>query len=209
MSGGDSRPAPEPTSTSMHVHRAAAGDGQSLAYLVRRFTPFLLIQAEHRLGPALRRHVEPEDVAQDVWGVVLRRIVELRAEDGRGKGALIRYLGRTLLHRIRDLARLAVIRRQVAQAFEELTGEHPAEERSFLAGIILEERRHALGEAMRALDAADQEVIVLRAFEGHPLEAVAGRLGCTAGAAAVRYHRALKRLRAAVPGDLLEELADD
>lgn len=38
---------------------------------------------------------------------------------------------------------------------------------------------------------------------------VAGRLGCTAGAAAVRCHRALERLEAAVPGDLLDGLVDD
>lgn len=192
--------------TSIHVHRAVDGDAESLSWVVRRFTPFLLAQAEHRLGAVLRRHFEAEDLAQDVWGVVLRRIGDLRAEEGRGKGALVHYLGRTLLHRLRDLARLTAIRGASGTGLvedPEDTG------RPVVATIIAEERHHVLREAILGLDPKDRAVLVLRGLEGHPVEEVAAVVRSTPGAVAVRYHRALKKLRGIVPPDLLDELADD
>src|SRR5688572_14174181 len=76
--------------TSIHVHRAISGDLDSLAWLIRRFSPVLLSQAQYRLGAALRRFYDPEDVVADVWSVVLRRVNDLRANTEAGTPTLIR-----------------------------------------------------------------------------------------------------------------------
>ena len=34
-------------------------------------------QAEYRLGPRLRRHVDPDDMVQEVWATALPRLPEL------------------------------------------------------------------------------------------------------------------------------------
>jgi RNA polymerase sigma factor (sigma-70 family) len=78
-----------------------------------------------------------------------------------------------------------------------------------VATIIAEERHHVLREAILGLDPKDRAVLVLRGLEGHPVEEVATVVRSTPGAVAVRYHRALKKLRGIVPPDLLDELADD
>jgi RNA polymerase sigma-70 factor (ECF subfamily) len=202
-----------PTPTSIQVRRAIDGDLESLAWLVDRFSPVLLAQARYRIGPALRRWCDPEDVVSDVWIVAIRRITELRAASESGTGTLIRYLGTVLAHRVRDLARLAAVRQAgggaagarhetpVSQIEDATTG--------IVSSVIRRERTRALGDAIDALDADDREVIMLRGIEGTSLEEAATIMRTTPGAVAVRYHRALKRLRGALPGTALADFADD
>ncbi|WP_112249057.1 RNA polymerase sigma factor [Kribbella monticola] len=52
-------------------------------------------------------------------------------------------------------------------------------------------------EALRTLHRRDQEVLLLHAWEGLQGDDLAAALGCSTGAAAVRLHRARRRLRAA------------
>lgn len=58
-----------------------------------------------------------------------------------------------------------------------------------------EERRGRLARALDRLPAEQREAIVLARFHGLPYEEIGLVLGCTAGAARVRVHRALRRLR--------------
>lgn len=203
------------TLTSVHVHRAVAGSSDSLAWIVKRFTPLLLAQADLRLGAVLRRHVDPEDLVADVWNVVLRRIGHLEAVEGRGAGAFVRYLGTTLLRRIRDLARLAAIREtgRLVEAEAARDEGDPAAPRAsgndVVAAIISAERRSSVRDALTALPENDREVLVLRGLEERPLEEVGLLINCKPGTVAVRYHRALKRLRTQLPGSVYDELAED
>jgi RNA polymerase sigma-70 factor (ECF subfamily) len=203
------------TLTSVHVHRAVAGNAASLAWIVQRFTPLLLAQADLRLGAVLRRHVDPEDLVADVWNVVLRRIGDLEAAEGRGAGAFVRYLGTTLLRRIRDLARLAAVResgRRLAAGEpteEDGAAAGPADKDDVVASIIRSERRSSVRDALTTLPEQDREVLVLRGLEERPLEEVGLLIGCKPGTVAVRYHRALKRLRTQLPGSVYDEFAED
>lgn len=50
--------------TTPHVRRAIGGDHASMGWLVERFSPLLLLQAEYRLGRTLRGRFDPEDLVQ-------------------------------------------------------------------------------------------------------------------------------------------------
>jgi RNA polymerase sigma-70 factor (ECF subfamily) len=58
--------------------------------------------------------------------------------------------------------------------------------------------RRALDSALVELSAADREALQLRVIDGRPYRLVAAELGCSEGAARVRVHRALGRLRAVI-----------
>ena len=91
--------------TSLHVRRAADGDGGSLSWVVSRLSPLLLAQATYRLGSRLRALYEPEDLVNETWAVTLPKLAELPARDGRLTPVLLRFLSTTLLHRIQSLVR--------------------------------------------------------------------------------------------------------
>ena len=58
-----------------------------------------------------------------------------------------------------------------------------------------EQRRGRLSRALDRLPAEQREAIVLARFHGLPYEEIAVVLDCTPGAARVRVHRAIRRLR--------------
>ena len=58
--------------TTMHVRRAVGGDLTSLDWVVSRLAPLLVAQAQWRLGTALRRYYDPEDLVSDAWAVTLQ-----------------------------------------------------------------------------------------------------------------------------------------
>lgn len=62
-------------------------------------------------------------------------------------------------------------------------------------GGAASERAALLEDAMRALEPAQREVLVLCRFHGLSFAEIGAVLGCTAGAARVRAHRALAALR--------------
>ena len=55
-----------------------------------------------------------------------------------------------------------------------------------------------LARALAALDARDRELVLLVAWEGLSLAEAAAALGCRSGTAAVRLHRARRRLHTAL-----------
>ena len=60
-------PRPGDDLTSAHLNAAVGGSPDSVNWIVARFSPLLRANAEFRLGPALRRLYDPEDVADEVW----------------------------------------------------------------------------------------------------------------------------------------------
>jgi RNA polymerase sigma-70 factor (ECF subfamily) len=66
-----------------------------------------------------------------------------------------------------------------------------------LAGVD-DEAAELLADALEQLGDSDREIILLSSWEGLDLRALAPTLGCSRGAAAVRLHRARRRLRQAL-----------
>jgi RNA polymerase sigma-70 factor (ECF subfamily) len=201
--------------TTFHVRRAIAGDPVSLGWLVERLSPALLAQAAWRLGPTLRRHYEPEDLVGDVWLRTLPRLPDLPARDGRHTPVLLRFLATTTLNVVNNLAKkhLRRGRQDLVPDPPQSGGTAPDPAASLEATVtdavtaaIRNERRRALDASLAALDPKDLEVIMLRGIEQRSNETTAALLGITPAAVAMRYHRALARLREQLPGSVFHEI---
>lgn len=199
---------------SVVIRRAAGGEPAAVGALVERLTPALLMQAEHRLGTALRRFVEPQDVVADVWLGTLRRLPEFRAEPGRAVPSLLAYLGVAVLRRVLELHRrhrdgAPVVRPADGPSFD--TGAGLADQISATAtgavtAVLRAERGAALRAAIDALDETDRAVVVFRGVEAQELGVVAMLTGLTPNGVSQRYRRALAKLRERLPASVFDEL---
>jgi RNA polymerase sigma factor (sigma-70 family) len=203
--------------TTFHVRRAESGDGTSLEWVVTRFSPLLLAQAEFRLGPRLRRLHAPEDLVNDVWAIALPRLPDLGAREGRRTPVLLRFLATTLLHRVNDLVKVEISgprgRRQQSgpssDGGSDLFARIPSDSSGVVTATIRRERESAIARALGELEPSDRELIVLRAIEQNPGSTVAFILKVPEKEVSRRYRRALSRLRERIPGSVFEELAED
>lgn len=195
----------DPGLTSVRVRDARAGDRASLEWVVERFTPLLLEQARYRVGPALRRRLDPEDLVQEVWRVALPALFDGEApagEERRATPAVLAFLSRTLLHRVNAHLRRAAVRRAEPEAAQD--GPRPADElaertRGAVTRAAASEERAALARALDRLTPRDREVVVLRGIERLENNVAAELLGETPNAVSLRYNRALEALRRDLP----------
>jgi RNA polymerase sigma factor (sigma-70 family) len=201
-------------STTFHVRRAQALEHASVAWLIARFSPLLLVQASYRLRGTLRRLYDPEDLVDEVWLVVLPRLGDLEERGGRLGPVLLRYLGTTLLNKANQMIQRALRQPPVAGALADSSTDSPA-----LAGLpatysdassaaARDEAMLALRTALAELEEPEREILVLRGIEQVPLDAAAKLLGLTPGAVTRRYQKALERLRLRLPGSIFDELPD-
>lgn len=202
-------PTPSGGETSIHARRAIEGDAESLAWLVERLSPFLLVQAGLRLGPRLRERHPPEDVVADVWAILLPRLGTIMAREGALSRVVVRYASTVLLHRVMDLVRAAAHRRTSPIPDEAEAPALSQAQSGVVSRAVRAERQARVREALEALPLPDREILIYRGLEQRPLAEVATQLGITANAAAVRYHRALHRLREVLPGTLADELSEE
>ncbi len=190
-------------STSFHVLRARTGDDSSLAWIVNRFTPLLLEQARYRIGAALRRRLEPEDLVQEVWAVALPALGGLEPREGRTTPVVLKFLSTTLLYRVNNHARKLVRSREDA---DPAWGALPAATRGAVTRAVGAEGHNELLSALDGLSDRDREVVVLRGIEQHSNAKAAELLGETPNAVSLRYNRAIQALRKNLSGAIFDEL---
>ncbi|HEX5053628.1 MAG TPA: sigma-70 family RNA polymerase sigma factor [Planctomycetota bacterium] len=196
------------TDTSMHIRGAIAGDRGDLDWTIERLTPMLLAQARYRMRGRLRRICEAEDVVAHAWQVALPRLSDLVAREGRFGPVLVKFLSTAILLRINELLRVEA--RQLAAAGGSPTGlaeRLPDPATGVWSAIVQRERAGIVQRTLDGLPACDREVIVLRLVEQRGSAEVARLLGLTTGAVNVRLHRALGRLREALPATVFDDLA--
>lgn len=200
----------EPTDTSIRIRGAVAGVRADLDWTVERLTPMLLAQARYRLRGRLQRIAEPEDVVAHAWQVVLPRLPDLVARDGRWSPVLLKFLATTILLRVNELLRNEA-RRAVAggSALAELAERLADPAVGAWTQIVQRERNGIVQRTLDGLEPGDREVVVLRLVEQRPAAEVGNLLGITAGAVHVRLHRALGRLREALPAAVFDDLAGE
>lgn len=212
MSGLDSSALHLEPSADEHVLRAAGGDQASWAWLVGHYSPLLEVQARFRLGQRLRCLYDPDDLVNDVWLIVCRRLPEL---DWPAQGAsrrLLHFLGSTLVFRVNELVRKNLRRagRDKDLAFRtSLPGSGSAlaaSTRSACSRAAHEEHGEILRQRLARLRPEEGELLVLRLLEGLPNAHLAQRYGCSEGALSMRFRRALDRLRDVLPAAVLAEL---
>lgn len=196
---------PSPNSdTSVVLQAAIDGDVDSLGWLVAHLSPLLLAQARWRLHGGLARRLEPDDLVQDAWLAALPRLGELVPRDGRRTPVLLRFLATTILHRVNNLARDVLRKGEPAAA---VASESAVDHRTgVVTAAIRAERRSQLLATIEQLEPIDREVLLLRGVEQRSQATTAELLGIQGDAVAMRFSRALRRLRDQLPASLLDEL---
>ena len=148
------------------LRRARAGDNSALDRLFQRYLPSLHRWAHGRIPRWARNSVDTADVVQET---VLQTIRNLGSFEPQREGALLGYLRRSLLNRIRDRFRYAA--RHPAPA--ELTDTSADGGASPLELAINEEDRRRYEDALTRLTPSDREAIVGRIELGYSYEQLA------------------------------------
>jgi RNA polymerase sigma-70 factor (ECF subfamily) len=173
------------------LRRARAGDNQALDRLFQRYLPFLYRWAHGRIPGWARNSFETADVVQET---VLQTIRNLGSFEPEREGALLAYLRRSLLNRIRDRFRYAM-RHPTPAPLTPMNETSLDDAASPLDLAISEEDRRRYEEGLSLLTPAEREAIVGRVELGYSYEQLALILKKpTPGAARLFVRRALLRL---------------
>jgi RNA polymerase sigma-70 factor, ECF subfamily len=202
--------------TNRLLDRARAGDGVALNELLARHRPRLRRMVDLRLDRRLQARIDASDVIQDAYVEVARRLDEYLSQPSYPLFLWLRLIvGERLLKLHRH--HLGTQMRDAGMEVSIYRGALPEASSAALAALLLgkhtsptqaavrAERMIRLQEALNTLDAIDREVLSLRHFEELSLAETALSLGIEQSAAAKRYIRALKRLKAtlaSMPGGL-------
>jgi RNA polymerase sigma-70 factor (ECF subfamily) len=165
-----------------------------------------------RLDSRLASRVSPDDVLQETFLDLARRIVEYLAAPAVPFYVWLRFIA---VQRMQMVQRqhLGAQKRDVAQEVSLAGGAPPASAVSMARRLVSDltspsqaairrELQERLRAALDEMDALDREVLALRHFEELSNTEVAEVLGISKDAASKRHVRALKRLR-----DILGELS--
>ncbi|MFD0428047.1 RNA polymerase sigma factor [Streptomyces zhihengii] len=170
--------------------RAAEGDEEAFAVLVRRHAPALVRLATRLLG----NRAEAEDAVQESFISAWRKLPEFRGGSAVG----------TWLYRIVTNRCLNVLRARRPQAPLDAAHE-PAAPTHTVAPDRITEGRTAVEDLLRALDGLSDEqrtCWVLREWDGRSYEFIAETVGITQQAVRARVFRARRQLTHALgPGN--------
>ena len=206
----------DPSDTVHLLERLRAGDRQALTDLFQRHRERLRRMVELRMDPRLQSRVDASDVLQDAFLDVAARLDSYLQGSALSAFLWLRLVvGERLAicHRRHLGTRMRDAGHEVSLYRDPLPQASSAALASMLLGRLTSPSRAALRaervlqvqEALNELDPLDREVVALRSFEQLSRAETAQVLGISEGAAAQRYIRALKRLKAilaARPGGL-------
>lgn len=160
--------------------------------------PFLYCWMRARLGPALRRDLDVEDMLQEVWV----RASQVQADEtvAHPRAWLLKIAGYVFLEAVRSSrqrARLAPVPADTSrQLIDEIT--------SLTRRIARDEARQRFFGELDGLPDDERTLLVMHGLEARPIAHAAERLGITVDAAHKRWQRLRERLRVAgAPADLL------
>jgi RNA polymerase sigma-70 factor (ECF subfamily) len=187
--------------------RARAGDQTALNEIFDRHRGRLRRMVELRLDRRLQARIDASDVIQDAYVDAFRRLDEYLTLPNYPLFLWLRLLvGERLLKlhrhhlgtRMRDAELEVSIYRGALPAATSaaLAAQLLGKDTSPTQAAVRAERMLRLQEALNSLDAIDREVLSLRHFEELTLAETARALEIREAAAAKRYIRALRRLKA-------------
>ncbi len=214
MSSAKGPERPRPTGdTTFDVQGAIGGDGAAVDRVVRRLEPLLIADASYRLRRSGIRDVEPEDVVAETWAAALPKLGRIGEHDGRRTPVLLAFLAATIRNIVGGLIRRRAVRGSAASldASSSQSGapEPAASSTGIVSRIARDERRDLVLAAIERLDEIDREVVLLRGIEQRGNAEVADLLKIAPTAAAMRYRRALDRLRSEITDSVFEDLTTD
>lgn len=169
--------------------------------MFRRYREPLTVYATRLCGPQLLAFVEPQDIVQQAWLDVVRRIGDF---EYRGRGTLLCWLRLQIRRRIADLGRSPNQRLGTAPE-SEIELESPA------AGPALvferQEVRGRLIEALESLPPTYRDVVAARYLEGRAVVTIARALGRKPATVSQQIRRGLALWRQAFGDDPRRELS--
>ncbi len=183
--------APEDAASDSTLHvlaRAQGGDQQAATILIERALPSIRRWARGRLPHYARHEADTEDVVQDVFVRMLRRV---RQFQHRTVGGLQAYLRQSVLNRIRDHIR-SVGRHGIRTEVDDqpIADWNP----SPLERAIMRQQLDRFLEALSRLRPVDRQVVVWRLELGYTTDEIAHKLGKSNAAAGMTVSRAMARL---------------
>jgi RNA polymerase sigma factor (sigma-70 family) len=134
-----------------------------------------------------------EDVTSDVFMKALRSLHRYNPDLASPRTWLLRIARNAVTDHLRSLRRRGSLHVSLDRV-PDLAAELPSQEER----VVREERIQRLLNGTQTLRRADQEIVALRFGSGLDNSEIAEHLGISNNAVAVRLHRALKRLKAAV-----------
>lgn len=172
---------------------AANGDRRAVAELLSTVRPLVFKYCRARVGAQERSQASADDVAQDVCLAVLTALPGFR-DQGR---PFLAFVYGIAAHKVADAHRAAARNRSepVAEVPDEPDEDAGPEQRA-MRGELSDQ----MAKLLQVLPAKQREIVVLRVVVGLSAEETADAVGSTPGAVRVAQHRALGRLRAALPG---------
>jgi RNA polymerase sigma-70 factor (ECF subfamily) len=200
--------------TGLLLQRLRAGDNQALGELFHRYRERLWRMLQVRLDRRLSRRVAAEDVLQETFLDVARRIGEYLEKPAVPVYVWLRFLTiqrMQMTQRVHLGAQMRDVGMEVAlpdgsmalASSESMAGQFVSHLTSPSQAVMRQELQQQLRAALDELEPLDREVLALRHFEELGNQEVAEILSITKDAASKRHVRALKRLR-----KLLTEAAD-
>jgi RNA polymerase sigma-70 factor (ECF subfamily) len=182
------------------LDQVRAGDPQALGRLLSRHRAYLQRFVELRLDPRLRTRLDPADAVQEAQMQAVRQLPRYLVQQPLPFRLWLRQLAQDRLLNLRrdhiGTARRSVVREvalpegSAAEFASQLrkSGSSPSQL------LSRQELAQRVRDAMALLSEPDQEVLLLRHFEGLSNPEVAALLDLTPGAVSKRYGRAVLRL---------------
>jgi RNA polymerase sigma-70 factor (ECF subfamily) len=189
------------------IDRARRGDREALNALFTRHRDRLRRMVDIRLDPRIQARLDASDVVQNAYVKVIERLEEyfrqpklpfflwLRLVVGEQLTWLHRFhlgTGMRDAGRERSLCPASMPEASSAALAVQMVGRHTSPTQQ----IARAERVQRVQEALNALDPLDREILSLRHFEELTAAETAEVLGIEEAAAAKRFFRATKRLKA-------------
>jgi len=199
--------------TSLHVRGAIEGSHDDLAWVIQHFTPLLLAKSAECMGNQLSRFYDPADAVSHVWLVVLPKLSEITARDGRYTPPLIRFLSTVLVNHVNTLLRDELRRARglepASSADADPLDQLPSRTAGLVSTVVQQEKNGVVLTAIDSLRPEDRRIMLLRCVDRLGNKEAARLLGITPQAAATRLVRARERLLKQLQGSIFDELFDD
>lgn len=203
-----------PSTTTVLIRRAAAGDLAAGNDLVHHLTPLLREQALFRLGTVAAERADLPGLIDETWMVFFRNRKELDLEGENVTPRIVSYLGRTVTYLVNNVLRREARRQTLPLAGQEgETGEacpvDPGMQSTIsqaVERVMRNEAAATLTRALRSLEREELRVVILRVVEGLPHEEIGRELGLRPNTVAVRYRRALIKVREILGSSVLDDL---
>src|SRR5436305_438988 len=178
------------------VALAMTGDHQAVGALIALIRPMVVRYCRARLGRVDRSSVSADDVAQEVLLAVLTALPSYRVQ---GRPFLAFVYG-IASHKVIDAHRAATRNRSeaVAEVPDSISIVDGPEQRALQGELSIQMR-----QLLDQLPDKQREILVLRVVVGLSAEETAEAVDSTPGAVRVAQHRALGRLRRAMPEEVV------